>query len=150
MPRDAAAGPAGAADAVVLDRDRQLPLAVGDAHADGARAGVADDVGQRLLHDPVGADLELVRERAIGAVQAQLDGEAGVARGPQQLLDVLQPRRRRAARPGPDSRRTPSVRRVWPSASEVSRWMRSSAVTRHRVRRACGPAPAAWSEIALR
>jgi hypothetical protein len=65
------------APAVVINHDLERVVAVPEKHPrGGARPGVLDGVGQRLLHDPVHGEL---------TAQGQLDGQAGGADLPDQL-----------------------------------------------------------------
>ena len=49
-------------DSIVLDDGTELPAAQGDSNACGCRVGVAHDVGERLLDDPVDDGRDLVRQ----------------------------------------------------------------------------------------
>src|SRR5258708_487162 len=56
-------GPGGPAT-VVIDLHSEILLAVGDAHGGGGRPGMARDVGQCFLHDPVGRNVDPARQPA--------------------------------------------------------------------------------------
>ena len=60
-----------------------------------AGAGVLDDVGERLLHDPVGGQVDALGERARLALDGELDADARGARALEQLRQLAEPRLRR-------------------------------------------------------
>ena len=104
----------GAADPVVLDRDRQLAVAIGDS----ARGRRSPRRGGRRwsapLHRPDRPHLELVRQRAIGPLDGGSTARPAARAVAEQLLDVRQPGRSVPARPAPDSR---SARRACAASS---------------------------------
>jgi hypothetical protein len=73
-----AAGQGGAADAVVAHRDARDVAGHLDLDADGRGPSVLDRVGQRLGHDVVGADLDLVGQPLVGA-DLHVDGDRRAA-----------------------------------------------------------------------
>ena len=64
-----------AGDTVVADPELDRVAVVGHAHRRAARARVADDVDQRLLEDPEGGSVDARRERALVALDLQLDAQ---------------------------------------------------------------------------
>ena len=70
--------------------------AVAEQHRGVRAAGVLDDVGQRLLEDPERRQVDALGERARVALDGELDPQAGRARALQQVVEVGQPRLRRA------------------------------------------------------
>ena len=92
-------GAAGAARAVVGDLDGEAPILDADGH-DGRRGGgVADHVGQRLLHDAVGGGADRLRDGVERPALLERDGQPGVAHRCHQVGDLLDARRRRPRRP---------------------------------------------------
>src|SRR5262245_20709241 len=89
-------GPGGR-DPTCRVRDLQLhaPLAVADGHARTVVARVTQDVRQRLLDDPVGAQVYVRRQRADVASDLQVDGKAGLLEALHQLGEVREARARR-------------------------------------------------------
>ena len=77
--------------------DRQLERVgpVAERHRRVRAAGVLDDVGQRLLHDPVGGQVDALRQRPRLALDGQVDADAGGARALEQLVELAEPGLRR-------------------------------------------------------
>ena len=69
-----ASGP-GRTAAVVADHDVEAISVVADADLRVRCAGVLADVGQALLHDPIGGKVERWWKRSSGAVELELDRE---------------------------------------------------------------------------
>jgi hypothetical protein len=84
--------------AVVAHGDLQRVRAVRQGDARGCTAGVLDDVGQRLLDDPVGRQLDARRQVAHLAVDAELGRQAVRAHLANQLGQVVQGRLRQQVR----------------------------------------------------
>src|SRR5918999_254925 len=95
--------PAGAGDA----RAQRRVAAVGDAELERVRpvpergsgvgsAGVLDDVGQGLLDDAVGRQVDALRQRTRLALHGELGPQPGRARPLQEAVEVAQPRLRAA------------------------------------------------------
>ena len=152
-PLDPAAGraDAGAAGAVVLDGDRQRVVAVADERSApssrrrGGRRSSATPGSTRYAHISTVSD----SSRA-AAVDAQVDVDAGGARGLEQLLDVREPRRRRRA---PRARTRRAARRARVVSGRAPRSSgRGCARSAARATGSCvvRPAPADCSAIALR
>ena len=75
------------------------------------RVGVADRVGQRLLDDAVGGQVDARGERARGAHDLELDGEPGAAYLVEHAAELAERGRRRRLRRSDGPRSTPSSRR---------------------------------------
>ena len=92
----------------------ELAGAVADRHARAAPGRVLERVGQRLLHDPVGGQVDPARQRAHLALDAQLDRQP-------RLAHLGRRGRRRAARLGCGaSASSSSERRSMPSSRRIS------------------------------
>ncbi len=96
---------------VVIDLHGEILLAVGDAHGGGGRPGMARDVGQCFLHDPVGRNVDPERQRAGRALGLRPD---------------FQPRRRRLRDRSPSRARAGAGERGRGSPS----WRRMSSAER--------------------
>src|SRR3954462_13311812 len=79
---------------VVTYVEFELVLAVVDVHIGTRWAGVLADVGQRLLNDSVGGEVDPRRQRPGGAVDRQVHGQARLSRLLDEAIDVRQPRLR--------------------------------------------------------
>ena len=88
----AAGGARGASRAVVDDLELERVGAVADVDGRARIAGVLERVGQRLLHDPVGRQLDPDRELPSLALDAELDGKARLAELPDEGRHVVEPR----------------------------------------------------------
>ena len=89
----------GRAGAVVGDLERDVALAEVDGDVRrGARAGVLADVGQRLLHDAVGGEVDAGRERALPAADLDVDRDVGGAALGHELVQPREARLRRRGR----------------------------------------------------
>ena len=88
----------GQAAAVVADVELQRPVLHRDRHDRAGGPRVLDDVAQRLLHDPVRRGLH--DDRHAGRVARALQPHAQVVllQARHELVEVLEPRLRRAAR----------------------------------------------------
>ena len=78
--------------AVVADLDLQLVGAVADRHVGLAGVRVLERVGQALLDDPVGGQVDRARERVRLAVDVQAHRQAGAADLVHQRVEVAEPR----------------------------------------------------------
>ena len=85
----------GGALAGVGDRQLERVGAVAERDRGVRAAGVLDDVRQRLLHDPVGGQVDALRQRPRLALDGQLDADAGGAGALEQLVELAEPRLRR-------------------------------------------------------
>ena len=83
------------ARAVVGDLDVELALAVAHSHARVRGACVLQGVRQRLLHDPVRRQVDARRDRALVALDPQLDRHARLAHLLDEVAEVAQARLRR-------------------------------------------------------
>src|SRR6266566_4478575 len=83
---------AGGGGTVAVVGDLQAYRVVGVPHQDTARGGlsVLDHVGQRLLDDPVGGQVDAGRHRALGAADLQLNPDPGVRGAGDELAHVGQ------------------------------------------------------------
>jgi hypothetical protein len=84
--------------AVVDDVHRELDDPVADGDVRLRRFRVLERVRERLLHDPVGREVEPGRQRRSHALDRQLDRQSGVANLLEQLGELLEPRLRRERR----------------------------------------------------
>ena len=80
---------------VVVHLHGQLIGAVGQLDVRGAGPGVADDVGQRLLHDPERCQIDARRERPALAVHLERDPDASRGGAGHEVVKPVQARRRR-------------------------------------------------------
>jgi len=78
--------------------DLQLELRGRPAHGDRGRrgAGVLDRIGERLLDDAVGGQVDAGRQRARLALDGERDGESGGARALDEAVELAHGRLRRA------------------------------------------------------
>ena len=83
---------------VVVHLHRQLTGSVRQLDGRGAGPRVADDVGQRLLHDPERCQIDARRERPTLAVHFQRDPDAGRGGAGHEVVKAVQARRRRPGR----------------------------------------------------
>ena len=116
----------GARRARVGDAQFEVLRAVADAHGRGGRAGVLERVRERLLDDPVRAQLQPGREVAAVALDHELDGKSGAADVAEQRGEVAEPRLRRERGLVGDVR-LGARRRGDASRVSASRLMRSTA-----------------------
>src|SRR5439155_23456308 len=84
-----AAAPVPAAVAVVGHEDLHLALPVPDDHAGPARPGVLDRVGQTLLNESVGREVDSGRKRRRRPLDPELDGQARLASLGDEAVEVL-------------------------------------------------------------
>ena len=61
-------------------------------HARGRVAGVLERVGERLLHDPIGRQLDPDRQLAALPFQVQLDRQAGIRDASHERRQITEPR----------------------------------------------------------
>ena len=137
--------------AVVADLDLQLVGPVADGHVRVAGARVLERVGQALLHDPIGGEVDRAREREGLAVDVQPHGKPGAAdlvqrasrgrRGPAGARARRRRRRGASPRAGGASRRAPCGR---PARRRASASLSSASVSGSL----CRTAPT-WSTITL-
>jgi hypothetical protein len=87
----AAAAVRGAARAAVADLQRERVRRPRDAHPRGRARAVLADVRERLLHDPVGGQVEAGRHRSWLAVDVERHRHARVARVRDELAELREP-----------------------------------------------------------
>jgi hypothetical protein len=78
---------------VVEDSDQKLAVLAVDPHLGHPAPGVAQDVGERLLQDPVRRGIDL-QWKAATVVDARLDIDPAGPDPSDQDIDICQPRRR--------------------------------------------------------
>ncbi|MDP9136066.1 MAG: hypothetical protein M3N56_14705 [Actinomycetota bacterium] len=83
------------AAAVVGDLKFELGCAVADDDASARRAGVLERVGERLLDDPVGGQVDARSQRDGLALEPQLDRQPGAGHLLGENVEVAQARQRR-------------------------------------------------------
>ena len=142
-----------AAGAVVDDLDLERVGAVAQRAPRRARSpGVLERVRERLLHDPVGGQVDARRQRPRLALDAQLDRQPGAAHLREQRVELVErPAAARARAPRRPSRSRPTRRRISTSACAAGLLRRRGAPRRARrvALRAPRSAAPAWTTITL-
>ena len=104
------------ADAVVGDLELELVRPVADGHVGPARVPVLEGVGQTLLHDAVGREVDRPRQRERFAVYVKLTGSPARPTSPISESSASRPGWGASSTPSPSLRIAPSRRRISASA----------------------------------